>query len=189
MEKTRLDGYLNYLLREAREKSGYTGEGLTAKVGMSSCTIYHYETLRRFPSHDDAQRIADALGVKVDDIFPKRQIYEEVYKERRKKEEHLYSDQETIKNTTVPYTQSPEYLAHKQELSDTIQDILISLTPLEKEIMILRYGLEDGNNRTVRETGVLLDMSPNRVNRIEHNVLIRPHIKRKLKEYCAPFYS
>ncbi len=56
-------------LRKAREAAGLTTTELAARAGVSDGAIRGYEAGRNLPSVVTAQRIADALGVDVADIW------------------------------------------------------------------------------------------------------------------------
>jgi transcriptional regulator with XRE-family HTH domain len=56
-------------LRQIREKRGYTQAQLADLSGMSRRMIGHYETLVRRPSVDKVKRLADTLGVSVNELM------------------------------------------------------------------------------------------------------------------------
>ena len=60
------------------------------------------------------------------------------------------------------------------------------LTPRERDIMHLRYGLEDGRQRTLEEVGRLFNITRERVRQIEHKAfrkLRQPAWSSKLAGY------
>lgn len=64
----------------------------------------------------------------------------------------------------------------KQLLKRDLNKVLATLNPREKEVMKLRYGLEDGRIRTLEEIGKLFRVTRERVRQIESNAM------RKLKQ-------
>lgn len=70
--------------------------------------------------------------------------------------------------------------------SDVIKTALSCLTSREQQIIVLRYGLEDDNVRTLDEIAELLEVSRERIRQIEE-VAIRklrhPRNTRKLKDF------
>lgn len=57
-------------LRAIRERKGLQREVVAAAAGMTVSHLYNLEQGRNKPSLDLARRIAEALDVTVDDIFP-----------------------------------------------------------------------------------------------------------------------
>jgi transcriptional regulator with XRE-family HTH domain len=55
-------------LRELRTERGMSQEALAAAAGASKATIQNWEAQRRSPSLRDACKVADALGVSLDDL-------------------------------------------------------------------------------------------------------------------------
>jgi len=56
-------------LREIRKKKGYTLDQLAVIVGISKRMISHYETQVKRPSVDKLSKLADALGVSIDELM------------------------------------------------------------------------------------------------------------------------
>jgi len=57
-------------LKKIRKRSGYRQIDFAMKTGMPVRTIQNYEAGARVPNAFNAQRLADALGVEVRDIYP-----------------------------------------------------------------------------------------------------------------------
>jgi RNA polymerase primary sigma factor len=65
-------------------------------------------------------------------------------------------------------------------------DVLETLTDREREVLILRFGLEDGMARTLEEVGKRFDVTRERIRQIEAKALRKlrhPSRSRKLKDY------
>lgn len=56
-------------LKELREKKGMSQAELSETVGLKQSTISQYENGSRMPPMTKAKKIADALGVSLDDFF------------------------------------------------------------------------------------------------------------------------
>ncbi len=57
-------------IREARKKQGLSQDELAAKCGFYRTYINLVETAKRSPSGYSIYRIAKALGVQVDELYP-----------------------------------------------------------------------------------------------------------------------
>ena len=65
-------------------------------------------------------------------------------------------------------------------------DVLSSLTPRERKVLELRFGLEDGRSRTLEEVGREFNVTRERIRQIEAKALRKlrhPTRSRKLKDY------
>ena len=71
---------------------------------------------------------------------------------------------------------SPEETATSEYLRDQIGEVLDELQDREKRVLALRFGLEDGINRTLEEVGKEFGVTRERIRQIEAKAL------RKLKE-------
>ena len=59
----------NQPLRRARERAGYSQRILAQLVGVSQTTIGNWEQFSTRPDAETQQRVAELLGVLVDEIF------------------------------------------------------------------------------------------------------------------------
>jgi len=66
----------------------------------------------------------------------------------------------------------------KEELKKSIQELLEQLTPQEKKIIIMRFGLDGNEPKTLREIGEKLGISRERVRQLENRA------KKKMREYA-----
>lgn len=74
---------------------------------------------------------------------------------------------------------APESLVSQENLLDDIKCMLDQLSPKEKDILILRFGLNsDGNKKTLDEIGSLYGVSRERIRQIENRAI------SKLKKLC-----
>ncbi len=67
---TKKDYRLGRKLQKVRKEKGWTQERLAEKVGVSTTWIGYIETGYRRPNLKMIYKIANALGVKVKDVFP-----------------------------------------------------------------------------------------------------------------------
>ncbi len=88
-----------------------------------------------------------------------------------------------IEDSTV---QAPSEEAVHQLLKEQIEDVLKSLTEREQRVIRLRFGLSDGQSRTLGEVGKELSVTRERVRQIEAKALgklCHPGLSQKLKDY------
>lgn len=67
-----------------------------------------------------------------------------------------------------------------------IEDVLNTLSPRERRVIQLRFGLEDGRSRTLEEVGKEFSVTRERIRQIEAKALRKlrhPSRSRKLKDY------
>jgi RNA polymerase nonessential primary-like sigma factor len=81
---------------------------------------------------------------------------------------------------------SPEYYTTQEFLRQDLYNLLAELTPQQREVLTLRFGLEDGNEMSLAKVGERLNLSRERVRQLEHQALA--HLRRRranVKEYIA----
>ena len=75
-------------------------------------------------------------------------------------------------------SESPDTRVSKENLTEELEKILETLRPRERDVLKLRFGLNDGNKRTLEEIGQLFGVSRERVRQIETRAL------NKLRKMC-----
>ncbi|MEH2140227.1 RNA polymerase sigma factor, RpoD/SigA family [Nostoc sp.] len=81
---------------------------------------------------------------------------------------------------------SPEYYTNQEFLRQDLNNLLAELTPQQREVLALRFGLEDGNEMSLAKVGERLNLSRERVRQLEHQALA--HLRRRranVQEYIA----
>jgi RNA polymerase nonessential primary-like sigma factor len=81
---------------------------------------------------------------------------------------------------------SPEHYMTQEFLRQDLNNLLAELTPQQREVLALRFGLEDGNEMSLAKVGERLNLSRERVRQLEHQALA--HLRRRranVKEYVA----
>ena len=71
-------------------------------------------------------------------------------------------------------------------LKEQLKDVLSTLTPREEKVLKLRFGLEDGRQRTLEEVGKEFDVTRERIRQIEAKALRKlrnPTHKKKLQDF------
>ncbi|MBC7265258.1 MAG: RNA polymerase sigma factor RpoD [Chloroflexi bacterium] len=90
-----------------------------------------------------------------------------------------------IEDDSMP---GPADATSKKLLREQMQDILDSLSSRERRVLSLRFGLEDGQSRTLDEVGQKFGVTRERVRQIEAKALRKlrhPTRSRKLKDYLS----
>jgi RNA polymerase primary sigma factor len=90
-----------------------------------------------------------------------------------------------IEDQAVP---EPAELAARELLRDQLKDTLESLTPRERRVIEMRFGLNDEHSKTLEEVGVHLDLTKERIRQIEGEALRKlrhPSHSRKLIDYLS----
>ena len=81
---------------------------------------------------------------------------------------------------------APVDAASHQLLKEQVMDVLSSLTPRERRVLELRFGLEDGRSRTLEEVGREFSVTRERIRQIEAKALRKlrhPSRSKKLRDY------
>jgi RNA polymerase primary sigma factor len=81
---------------------------------------------------------------------------------------------------------APAEAASHQLLKEQVMDVLSSLTPRERKVLELRFGLEDGRSRTLEEVGREFNVTRERIRQIEAKALRKlrhPSRSKKLRDY------
>jgi len=85
-------------------------------------------------------------------------------------------------------TVSPSEAASHLILRQKIEEALDMLTPRERDVLIMRFGLADGCSRTLEEVGRHFRVTRERIRQIEAKALKKlrnPNRSRKLKDYLG----
>ena len=81
---------------------------------------------------------------------------------------------------------APADAASHTLLREELEDVLSTLTPREKKVLELRFGLVDGRNRTLEEVGKEFNVTRERIRQIEAKALRKlrhPSRSKKLKDF------
>ena len=75
-----------------------------------------------------------------------------------------------------------------EALKDEISEVLYTLTEREEQVLRLRFGLDDGHQRTLEEVGQIFNVTRERIRQIEAKALRKlrhPSRSRKLKDFLT----
>jgi len=82
--------------------------------------------------------------------------------------------------------ENPEQDVAKTLLREDLEGVLATLSPRERDVLRLRYGLDDGRMKTLEEIGQIFDVTRERIRQIEAKALRKlrhPNRNGVLKEY------
>jgi RNA polymerase primary sigma factor len=86
-------------------------------------------------------------------------------------------DKRTVEDTLVDNTiEHPEESSGKVLLKEDLENVLNTLNPRERDVLRLRYGLDDGRVKTLEEIGNVFSVTRERIRQIEAKAL------RKLRQ-------
>ena len=80
----------------------------------------------------------------------------------------------------------PDEQATRELLKDQLDEVLDTLSPREKRVLVLRFGLDDGKQRTLEEVGREFGVTRERIRQIEAKAvrkLKHPTRAKKLRDY------
>ena len=83
-------------------------------------------------------------------------------------------------------TMSPEEYATIEMLKEELSSVLLTLTEREEKVLRLRFGLDDGQCRTLEEVGQVFNVTRERIRQIEAKALRKlrhPSRSRRLKDF------
>ncbi len=90
-----------------------------------------------------------------------------------------------IEDESLP---GPADQASRELLKEQMQDVLTQLSAREREVLELRFGLKDGQTRTLEEVGQAFGVTRERIRQIEAKALRKlrhPIRSRKLRDYLG----
>lgn len=81
---------------------------------------------------------------------------------------------------------SPDTFATQELLRQDLYELMADLSPQQREVISLRFGLEDGKELSLAKIGQRMNLSRERVRQLEHQALA--HLRRRranVREYIA----
>ncbi|MEB3224742.1 MAG: RNA polymerase sigma factor, RpoD/SigA family [Synechococcus sp.] len=83
-------------------------------------------------------------------------------------------------------SESPDHSVTYELLKQDLRDLIADLTPQQQEVIILRFGLNDGKELSLAKIGKRMNLSRERVRQLERQAL--NHLRRRrsqIREYLA----
>ncbi len=157
-----------------------TGE---AASRLSRVSLVLAQRLGREPT---LQEIGREMGLSVDRV---RQLLE-LPKQPTSLEAPVGEEEETYVRNFIANQEArtPEEAIALSMLRDQVKGLLTTLTPRERKVVRLRFGLDGGRPQTLEEVGRTLKVTRERVRQIEKGALqklLQPAQLRRLKNFVA----
>jgi RNA polymerase primary sigma factor len=117
------------------------------------------------------EQIAAACNINVNEVVDLLGVIEQpVSLDAPVDDEARYSLSDTLEDNTTP---APSETASQHMLGEELHRALAILTPRERAVIVLRYGIGDGRSRTLLEVGKELGISRERVRQLEVVALMK----------------
>ena len=142
------------------------------------------QLLHKYGHDPSAEEIAEELDMPIDKVREIMRVAQEpVSLETPIGEEEDSHLGDFIEDSDAP---APADAASHTLLKEQLEDVLSTLTPREKKVLELRFGLEDGRNRTLEEVGKEFNVTRERIRQIEAKALRKlrhPSRSKRLKDF------
>src|SRR5216683_2450992 len=117
------------------------------------------------------EQIAEACNIEVNEVIDLLGVIEQpVSLDAPVDDEARYSLADTLEDSAAP---APAETASQHLLGEELHRALALLTPRERSVITLRYGIGDGRSRTLLEVGKELGISRERVRQLEVVALMK----------------
>ena len=175
----------NVRMRRLRELLGLTQVQLGHRVGVSSLTIGRIERVLSFPSDAAAAKIASVLRTTKEDIFPDWLQFYVLDKSTREYVSTGMEMRQAIARASSKALRSgwdeqetgdPNEKAEASDRDVRVREIVETLRPRQRRVLMLRFGLDGEGSRTLQQVADILQCDRERVRQIEARAL---HILRQ----------
>lgn len=120
----------------------------------------------REPTNEELGARLEMTPDKIDEILKLNQDPVSLELPIGKEEDSTLGD--FIEDVTLP---APAEAAGRQLLREQLEEVLHTLTEREREVLYMRFGLEDGRNRTLEDVGRQIGVTRERIRQIEAKAL------------------
>jgi RNA polymerase primary sigma factor len=147
-----------------------------------------YKTQRRLAQklgkEPDVKQIAKEMQISVDEV----ENLIKISQQPKSLSTPVGEDKEATLEQFVADTNQPSMYdrVSRELLKDAVVDVLETLSPREKKVLVMRFGLEDGKPKTLEEVGKEFKVTRERIRQIEAKAIRKlkhPTRARKLRDY------
>lgn len=205
------DGPIHAGLRDYRERLGWTQTDLARRVGTTYVRISLFESLRRMPQPELAQKITEELAKGEKELFPeitekpteedlfppylklfvrpaspnKNGGAPEVYASDIEEKEFEEAYQRQMDSAEPSVRMDPVKESERRDLHDQLERVVDTLDQNKKRVIRLLYGLE-GKEHSQESVGKGLGVTGTRIGQIEQTALRklrRPPLAKYIEDY------
>jgi RNA polymerase primary sigma factor len=171
----------NNRLLSQMEKAGYFSVAKFAEaIGMNRSVIDRIVRMRSAALDEEgyyrpeALKIAEFLNCTPHDIYPPAQM-RQVLTVNTAQVTANANEMDSLTSSLRTLAFSPEQKMILDEAKQALKQLMLTLTPREHRILDLRFGLTNGEEKTLEDIGSMFGLSRDRIRQIEQKAL------RKLK--------
>ena len=175
--------YATWWIRQAITRA-IADQARTIRIPVHKVKKVSSQLLHKNGHDPSAEEIAEELDMPIDKVREIMRVAQEpVSLETPIGEEEDSHLGDFIEDSDAP---APADAASHTLLKEQLEDVLSTLTPREKKVLELRFGLEDGRNRTLEEVGKEFNVTRERIRQIEAKALRKlrhPSRSKRLKDF------
>lgn len=175
----------HHRLRELRGSK--TQEELAIEIGITIGRYQVIETLRRFPTEEEALKIGDYFDIEASELFPKWSY--PMFSKERNLQSTINVQRVSLESKEVLQIEdgfSQEKEIDSEFLKRDLGKVLATLTTGQRRVIEMRFGLKGSKPMTLEETGKILGVSRERVRQIEARalrIMHHPSKRNMLRDY------
>lgn len=180
----------NLIFQKIKEKGFPSVSSFCREYKISENTMSKLTNLRKSAFDErgglrsTVQKLCDALNCLPEEIFPEFQLENAVKSNKRTIEMEEAEVKHYLERQEMALL--PDESINKEDRNNLLYEMLLTLTPKETQILGLRFGLQDGNPKSLEEIGKIFGVNRERIRQIECKAFRKmrhPSRAEELKEY------